>query len=101
VIDPTPHIDALAPGNEADAQRNFVFKEQDAIVRQRFVVGAKLRYHIFQLTLEASFALAGSSIDDQPGVADLCMPNSTTTTCDARDTAAAQRTLSMSLGIDF
>lgn len=101
VIDPTPEIDPLAPGNQADAQRNFVFREQDNIVRHRFVVGAKLQYYIFQLTLEASFALAGSSIDDQPGVADLCMPSSTTTACDAKDSAAAQRTLALSLGVDF
>jgi hypothetical protein len=29
------------------------------------------------------------------------MPNSTTSSCDATDTAAAQRTLSMSAGFDF
>ena len=29
------------------------------------------------------------------------MPDSTTTNCDAKDTAAAQRTLSVSAGFDF
>jgi hypothetical protein len=101
VIDPTPNIDSLVPGNEADAQLDFVFKDQDNIVRQRFVVGTKLQYYIFQLTLEASFALAGSSVDDRPGVTDACMPQSTTTNCDSKDAAKSQRTLSMSLGVDF
>ena len=101
VIDPTPNIDSLAPGNEADSQKNFVFKDQDNIIRQRFVAGAKLQYHVFQLTLEASYALAGRSIDDRAGIADACMPQSTTANCDAKDAAAAQRTLSMSLGVDF
>jgi hypothetical protein len=101
VIDPTPNIDPLVPGNESDAQRNFVFKEQDNIVRQRFVVGAKLQYYIVQLTLEAGFALAGSSLDDRPGVTDVCMPNSNTTNCDSKDVAKAQRTLSIAVGVDF
>jgi hypothetical protein len=101
VIDPTPNVDPLVPGNEMDTQLNFVFKEQDNIVRQRFVVGAKVQYYVFQLTVEASFAGKGSSLDDRPNTADPCMPNSTTTFCDAKDTAKAQRTLSMSLGVDF
>lgn len=101
VIDPTPHIDPLVPGNEGDGQLNFVFKEQDNIIRQRFVVGAKLQYYVFQLSIQASFASAGSSVDDRPGVADECMTNSTTTNCDARDQASAQRTLSLSVGVDF
>jgi hypothetical protein len=101
VIDPTPEIDPLVPGNEGDTQRNFVFKEQDNITRQRFVVGAKLQYYIVQLTIEASFALAGSSTDDRPGVTEACMPNSTTTNCDSTDTAKAQRTLSFAVGVDF
>ncbi len=101
VIDPTPQIDALQPGNEGDNTKNFVFKEQDNIVRQRLVVGTKLQYYIVQLTIEAAFATAGSSVDDRPGVTDACMPNSTTSNCDAKDTAKAQTTLSLSAGIDF
>jgi hypothetical protein len=101
VIDPTPEIDPLEPGNEGDALVSFVFKDQDNILRQRFVAGVKLQYYIVQLTLEASFALAGTSVDDRPGVADACMPSSTTTNCDAKDTATAQRTISFALGLDF
>ena len=101
VIDPTPQVDPLVMGNQADALKNFVFKDQDNIVRQRFVVGAKVQYYVFQLTVEATFALAGKSVDDRAGTSDVCMPNSDTTACDAKDTAASQRTLSMSLGVDF
>ncbi|HEY5949886.1 MAG TPA: hypothetical protein VIV40_30540 [Kofleriaceae bacterium] len=101
VIDPTPNIDPLTPGNEQDILLNFVFKDQDAITRQRIFVGAKFQYYVFELTLEAQFALAGSSVDDRSGTSTPCMPNSTTTMCDAKDAAAAQRTLSMSAGFDF
>lgn len=101
VIDPTPNIDPLLPGNATDNTLNFVFKEQDNIVRQRFVFGAKFQYYIFQMTIEASFAAAGSSLDDRGGVVDQCMPNSTTTNCDAKDAAKSQRTLSVSAGLDF
>jgi hypothetical protein len=101
VLDPTPNVDPLAPGNQADSMLNFVFKNQDNIYRNRFYVGAKLQYYWFALTLEATFALAGSSIDDRAGTSDPCLPNSTTTNCDAKDTAKAQRTLSVSGGFDF
>lgn len=101
VIDPTPEIDPLAPGNEADSLQNFVFSEQDNIIRQRIVVGAKVQYYVFQVTVEAVFALAGSSVDDRRGVTDPCMPSSMTTFCDAKDTAGSQRTLSLSAGVDF
>jgi hypothetical protein len=101
VIDPTPNVDPLVMGNEDDLLNNFVFKDQDVIFRNRIFFGAKLQYYVFQLTLEAQFALAGSSIDDRSGTSDACMPSSTTTVCDAKDTAASQRTLSMSAGFDF
>lgn len=101
VIDPTPTIDPLIPGNEGDSTKNFVFKEQDNIVRHRIVVGTKLQYYVLQLTLEASFATAGSSVDDRTGVTDACVPMSSTANCDAKDTAKAQTTLSVSAGLDF
>lgn len=99
VIDATPDVDPLV--NPDDIMNNFVFAEQDAILRHRFFVGAKFQYYVFQLTIEAQFALAGSSVDDRAGTSTACMPNSTTTNCDATDTAAAQRTLSLSAGFDF
>jgi hypothetical protein len=101
VVDPTPNIDSLQPGNETDSELNFVFREQDNILRHRFLVGAKLQYYVVQLTVEAQFALAGSSVDDRTGTTDTCLPGSTTTMCDAKDSAAAQRTLSVSAGFDF
>ena len=101
VIDPTPDVDPLVMGNEDDLLNNFVFKDQDTILRHRIFFGAKLQYYVFQLTVEAQFALAGDSVDDRGGTSDACMPNATTTVCDAKDTAASQRTLSMSAGFDF
>jgi len=101
VIDPTPNVDPLVAGNEEDLLLNYVFKDQDTILRHRIFFGAKLQYYVFQITLEAQFALAGSSIDDRTGTNEACMPSSTTTSCDAKDTAAAQRTLSMAAGFDF
>ncbi len=99
VIDPTPNVDPLT--NPDDITNNFVFAEQDTIFRHRLFLGAKLQYYVFQLTIEAQIALAGSSLDDRGGTSEACMPNSTTTNCDAADTAASQRTLSMSAGFDF
>jgi hypothetical protein len=101
VIDPTPNVDPLMAGNEKDILLNFVFKDQDNIYRQRFFFGAKMQYYVFQLTLEAQFALAGSSIDDRTGTNETCTPMATTASCDAKDPAAGQRTLAMSAGFDF
>jgi hypothetical protein len=101
VIEGTPQIDPLAPGNQADSFNNFVFKDQATIVRNRIFFGAKLQYYVFQLTLEAQLALAGSSVDNRAGTSDPCMPMSSTTTCDAKDDTKSQRTLSLSAGFDF
>jgi len=101
VIDPTPAVDPLIAGNEDDIMNNFVFAEQDTILRHRFFFGAKFQYYVFQFTVEAQFALKGTSVDDRAGTTDTCMPSSTTEACDAKDSAAAQRTLSMSAGFDF
>ena len=101
VIDATPSIDPLAPGNEMDSLNNFVFKDQATILRHRIFVGAKFQYAIVQLTAEVEYAFAGSSVDDREGTSTPCMVNSTTTNCDAKDTAAAQTTVSFSAGLDF
>jgi hypothetical protein len=101
VIDPTPGVDSLDEmGTPDDRNLDFVFKDQDDITRQRFFAGAKLQYYVFQLTIEASYAKAGSSVDDRAGDTP-CMPGSTTTACDATDQAKAQRTLTVSGGFDF
>jgi hypothetical protein len=101
VIDPTPNVDPLVPGNEMDSLNNFVFKDQATIYRQRFFLGAKMQYYVFQFTLEAIFALKGSSIDDRTGTNESCAPLSTTTNCDSKDTAKVQRTIELSAGFDF
>jgi hypothetical protein len=101
VIDATPNIDPLHPGDEMDAANNFVFRDQANITRQRFLAGAKLQYAFVQLTVEAQFALAGSSLDDRASTSDACQPMSTIARCQAKDTAASQTTLSLSAGIDF
>lgn len=99
VIDATPHIDSLT--NSEDTKNNFVFRDQDNIYRHRIVVGAKLQYYVFQLTLEAQFALAGKSVDDRGGTSDACMLESTTANCDSKDLSPSQRTIGASLGVDF
>lgn len=101
VIDPTPNVDSLDEvANPGDRNLDFVFKDQDDITRQRFFVGAKMQYYVFQLTVEATFARAGTSVDDRAGDTP-CMPASTTTACDATDQARSQRTLTVSGGFDF
>jgi hypothetical protein len=101
VIDPTPNIDQLDPANAKDSELSFVFRDQDNIYRNRIFGGVKLQYYVVQVTLEGSYALAGTSVDDRGGVNETCMLQSTTTSCDAKDAAKAQRTLSVSVGLDF
>jgi hypothetical protein len=101
VLDPTPAVDPLAPGNEADADLNFVFEDQDDITRHRFFAGIKLQYYVFELTLEGQIALAGSSLDDRAGTTEPCMPLSGTEACDAKDAAGRQNAFLFSAGLDF
>ena len=101
VIDPTPGIDPLAPGNEADLKQNFTFKDQNNIYRNRIFVGAKFQYSVLFATLQFAYALKGSSIDDQPGTTTSCTTPATTTSCDSKDTAAAQQTYSFAAGFEF
>ncbi len=100
VIDPTPHVDSLDPMNADDRNLDFVFKDQDDILRQRFFLGAKLQYYVFQFTVEAALALKGTSVDDR-GAQMECMPASTMTACNSTDQARSQRTLTLSAGLDF
>jgi hypothetical protein len=100
VIDPTPDIDPLDPSTMSDRGLNFVFKDQQDILRHRLFFGTKLQYYVFQLTLEATYALAGSSVDDRSGDTE-CTFDATTTSCDSTDQAAAQKTFTVSAGFDF
>ena len=99
VIDGTPNIDSNA--NPSDSMLNYIFPDQANIYRQRLMVGAKFQYGVFMLTVEALFALAGSSVDDRSGTSTPCEASSTTTACDAKDTAKSQRTLSLAAGFEF
>jgi hypothetical protein len=98
VIDPTPNVNDN--GNTADRNLDFVFKDQDDILRHRVFLGAKLRYYVFAITLEGTYATAGSSVDDRPTDV-VCMTNSRTTNCDSTDQAKAQTTFTVSTGFDF
>lgn len=100
VIDPTPNVDGLDPANMADRDLDFVFRDQDDIIRHRVFFGAKLRYYVFAITLEGTYAMAGNSVDDRPTDA-VCTTNSRTTNCDSTDQAAAQKTFTVSTGFDF
>lgn len=99
VVDKTPHIDLRDV--EADASMSFAFPDQDRILRHRLFGGAKLKYYVFSLTLEASLALAGRSSDDQPGDLDCADATAPTADCDATDRAGRQSTFSAAAGFDF
>ena len=101
VIDKTPNVDA--GDNPADIKNNFVFPDQDNIVRQRFFAGLKLKYYVFAFTAEAAFALAGNSVDDRSGVDMNCatVPLLDKDRCDATDGAKAQQTYTFSASMDF
>ena len=93
VVDKTPHI-------ANDWEMNFVFKDQDNIIRTRIFLGMKAQYHVFTFTAQASFALPGSSTDDRE-VDVVCTSDSTTYGCNSTDEAASQQTYTLSLGLDF
>lgn len=100
VIDKTPQIDVR--DDPTDANLSFTFADQDTIIRHRFFGGVKLNYYVFALTLEANFALAGSSTDDRGGTDENCADTTgPTANCDATDEAGAQSTFTVSLGVDF
>ncbi|MFT3693653.1 MAG: hypothetical protein QM831_10970 [Kofleriaceae bacterium] len=94
VIDGTPNV-------AGDGMNSFIFSDQDNIYRNRIFVGTKLQYYVFQLTIEAQFALAGTSVDDRAGTNTACTPMGMTSDCDTKDIAKAQTTLSASAGFDF
>jgi hypothetical protein len=101
VIDPTPDVDPLTSGNELDRELNFVFKDQDNILRHRFFAGLKLQYYVFQLTLEAQVSIKGSSVDDRTGTSDACTTFPDTELCDSEDGSGRQTAYVMSAGLDF
>ena len=106
VLDATPSCDAhlvrTATGGEplgdycAEAQRgtgndavaNFVFAEQDAIVRHRFFGGAKLKFASVFLSAQYEVVPAGRTRDARKANG-------------ARDGSSKQESLSLSAGFDF
>jgi len=83
-----------------DASNNFVFKDQrDESLPPAVPDSApKLQYDFVQLTIEAQTrASPAPRVDDRAGKPRMCVSTNSTTSinCDARDTAAAQTTLSV------
>ncbi|MEZ4363473.1 MAG: hypothetical protein R3B48_25080 [Kofleriaceae bacterium] len=101
VIDPTPEIDPLEPGMPNDRALNFVFKDQDPILRHRVFLGAKAQFGAVMITVEGQLALAGTSVDDRGGTSAKCEAVSQTEQCDAQDSAAKQQSLTISAGLEF
>jgi len=100
VVDKTPNIDLFDV--TGDGNMNFVFKDQDNILRHRFFAGAKMKYYVFTVTAEANISLAGSSVDDRADTDTSCADISTpTTSCDSKDQAGTQESFTLSLGMDF
>ena len=99
VLDKTPHVDLR--DDPQDANMSFAFPDQDRILRHRLFGGAKLKYYVFTLTLEAALAFAGGSSDDQPGDMDCGDATEPTASCDATDRAGRQATFSAAAGFDF
>ena len=99
VVDKTPHIDVR--DTPEDANMSFAFPDQDRIRRHRLFGGAKLKYYVFTLTLEAALAFAGGSSDDAPGDMDCADVDEPTVDCDATDRSGRQATFSAAAGFDF
>lgn len=101
VLDPTPNVDPLDPAMPNDRGLNFVFKDQDPIVRHRFFAGARAKFGALILTVEGQLALAGSSVDDRAGTSAQCEVDSMTDVCDAKDAAASQQSVTISAGLEL
>lgn len=101
VVDPTPDVDPLDPSMPNDRVLNFVFEDQDVILRHRVFLGAKAKFGALVLTVEGQLATAGSSVDDRSGTSMRCELESPTEQCDSADTAAGQRSLTLSAGFEL
>lgn len=101
VIDKTPNV--AVKDNPDDIRNNFVFPDQDNIQRQRVFAGFKAKYYVFAVTFEVDLAMAGSSVDDRPGVTTKCDMAAATEkdNCDAVDQSGAQPAYSIALSLDF
>ncbi|MBI5482667.1 MAG: hypothetical protein HY906_27685 [Deltaproteobacteria bacterium] len=79
----------IAPG-ATELNSNFVFRNQDNIVRHRVFFGLKLKFHVIALIADYAFIPAGSSADaNGPGGAKI------------KDMSKLQHQASVSLALDF
>jgi len=100
VIDKTPDVNLF--DTTGDGSMNFVFKDQDDILRHRFFAGLKAKYYVFTIGLEAAITLAGSSVDDRGNTDVSCADITTpTTSCDSTDQSGSQASFTTTLGMDF
>jgi hypothetical protein len=120
VIDATPGCDAVAlqqtkrsdsaavaalpaacPAGQAetwgDLGANFTFPHQDLITRNRLSAGAKVRLATLFLVGQAALTPAGKSIDSRPPSG----PAAGGPNVPARDQSGAQKSVSLSVGLDF
>lgn len=118
VIDTTPNIDSLQcsadvnsvggncnfnipipPGQfctDSDCGSNYVFDDQDAILRHRIFLGLRIIYYRLSLTIEASWSLPGNSKDEL-----MQFDGTNWVTEQLKDEAKFQQTYSVSLGWDY
>jgi hypothetical protein len=93
---PSPSGAPIGPG-ATELNANFVFRNQDAIVRQRIFFGLKLRFHVVALTADYAYFFKGSSEDTGN-------PTAQATGCATGkicDKAQGQHQISVSLALDF
>ncbi|HKE15523.1 MAG TPA: hypothetical protein VKB80_11685 [Kofleriaceae bacterium] len=100
VIDKTPQTDPRV--QPLDASLDFVFPDQDNILRNRLFAGVVVKHYIVSLSLEAALALRGSSKDDRSGTDVACgQVEEPTAQCDSRDRAGQQVGLTAALALAF
>lgn len=101
IIIPRSEVIDKTPQTMGDRRLNFVFRDQDNILRNRIFGGFKLQYYVFALLFEVNYALAGTSVDDRGVDADCADVGAMTASCNSTDQASAQQTYTISLGMDF
>jgi hypothetical protein len=84
-----PATATIMPGS-TELNSNFVFRNQDNILRHRVFFGLKMRFHVVALIADYAFVLAGSSADaNGPGGEKI------------KDYSKLQHQVSMALALDF
>lgn len=81
---------AAQAGSWGDLGANFAFPRQDVITRNRLYLGAKVRLAALFLVAQAALTPPGKSIDGRSASGRA-----------ARDESGAQKSLSLSIGVDF